>query len=64
MKKKIYICDICDRQFQTNPSGYRSYVGWEIHLRYEVDVEHKRRVKIHICPKCIDQIRKNSKGGE
>jgi hypothetical protein len=64
MKKKIYICDICDRQFQTNPRGYRSSVGLEIYLKYEIDVDYKRRVRMHICPSCLHQIRQNSKEGE
>jgi hypothetical protein len=64
MKKKVHICDICDKQFQTNPRGYRSFVGLEIHLKYEVDFSHKVLRRMHICPRCLDQIRQNSKKGE
>ena len=64
MKKKIYFCDICDEQFKTNPRGYRSHTGLEIHLKYEADFSHKKWVKMHICPRCLDQIRQNSKKGE
>lgn len=64
MKKKIYICDICEQQFQTNPKGYRSYIGLEIHLKYETDISRKISTRMHICPKCLDQIRQNSKKGE
>lgn len=62
MKKKIYICDICNNQFKVSHRGYRSYVGMEIHLKYEDELDFRKCVKIDICPYCLNEIRDRSKG--
>ena len=67
MKKKIYFCDICGQQFKTHQNDFdfiKRYTGLEIHLKYDDEVDRKKRVKLHICPCCLHQIIRNSRKGE
>lgn len=61
MKKTVYYCDICGELFKIlrKTDGMR-YVGLQIHLKYDQEVSHTKRVKLHICPSCLNQIINNS----
>lgn len=61
MKKTMYFCDLCGNELEPFYKGtgiiYRAY---EIRVKYESEISSRKKVKLMICPKCLDEIRERN----
>lgn len=61
MKKTMYFCDLCGNELEPFYKGagiiYRAY---EIRVKYESEIASRKKVKLMICPKCLDEIRERN----
>lgn len=61
MKKMMYFCDLCNNELKSfTKGGGTIYTAYEIKIKYGDEIASRRKVKLMICPKCLDEIRKRN----
>jgi hypothetical protein len=67
MKETRYLCDLCGEQLKIArfSGGWEYNTAMEIHLKYDCDIDYiSKKQKIHICPKCLREIRERMRKTE
>lgn len=67
MKETRYLCDLCGEQMKIEKvrGMWEYYTAMEIHLKNDCDIDYiTKKRKIHICPKCLREIRERMRKTE